>query len=74
MWLCLLYSEPKALVNVPQVANLQTPIVLDGLNCRGNEVRLNQCGSFEQVEFCSHSDDAGASCSSKTMFTLSSIS
>ena len=56
-------TEPKALTeNVPQVTNQHTPIVLDGLNCRGNERRLDSCGHEATVEFCSHLDDAGAFC------------
>ena len=47
---------------VPQVADIQTPIVLDGLACRGNEDSLAQCAHEMSVEYCSHSHDAGAFC------------
>ena len=59
--LCVL-AEPKVLNDVPQVMNQDTPIVLDGLNCRGSESRLENCGHEPLVEYCSHSDDAGAFC------------
>ena len=48
--------------DVPRVNNLQKPIVLDGLNCRGTEARLDHCGHEDVVEYCSHNDDAGAFC------------
>ena len=48
--------------NVPQVTNQHTPIVLDDLNCRGSELRLGQCEHASTVEYCSHSNDAGAFC------------
>ena len=48
--------------NVPQVRNYQTPIVLDGLKCRGSEANLGQCENLPIVEYCTHSDDAGADC------------
>ena len=56
------YKEPRVLKDVPQVKNLQTPIVLDGLSCRGNEATLGECGHLPVVEYCSHADDAGAFC------------
>ena len=58
----VLLKEPKILDNVPQIKNLLSPIFLDGLNCRGNEASLSQCGHEPVVEYCSHSDDAGAVC------------
>lgn len=48
--------------NVPQVTNQSTPIVLDIVGCRGEELHLSQCESSSTVELCSHSDDAGAFC------------
>ena len=56
------YIDPMVLTDVPQVKNLMTPIVLDGLNCRGDEVNLGHCEREPVVEYCSHSDDAGANC------------
>ena len=50
------------LTDVPQVRDLTTPIVLDGLNCRSNENRLDECQHLDVVEQCTHSDDAGANC------------
>ena len=50
------------LTDVPQVGDLKTPIVLDGLNCRSNENRLDECRHLDVVEQCTHSDDAGANC------------
>ena len=47
---------------VPQVTDIQTPIVLDTLNCRGNEASLGLCEHAMNVEYCSHSLDAGAFC------------
>ena len=58
----MLFKDPKVLDDVPQVKDSHTPIVLDGLNCRGNEVNLGRCGHEPVVEYCSHSDDAGAFC------------
>jgi hypothetical protein len=49
--------------NVPEVSNYQTPIVLDGLLCRGTEAKLGQCEHLPVVEYCTHADDAGADCS-----------
>ena len=49
--------------NVSQVRNYQTPIVLDGLRCRGSEANIGQCEHLPVVEYCTHSDDAGADCS-----------
>ena len=60
--LTFLFKDPKVLTDVPQVTNYMTPIVLDGLNCRGNEANLGQCGHEPVVEGCSHSDDARAFC------------
>ena len=60
--LTFLFKDPKVLTDVPQVTNYMTPIVLDGLNCRGNEANLGQCGHESAVAYCSHSDDAGAFC------------
>ena len=50
------------LTDVPQVRDLTTPIVLDGLHCRSNENRLDECQRLAVVEQCTHSDDAGANC------------
>ena len=50
------------LIDVPQVRDLTTPIVLDGLHCRSNENRLEECPRLPVVEQCTHSDDAGANC------------
>ena len=47
---------------MPQVKDIRTPIVLDSLNCRRDEANLGQCGRAPVVEYCSHSDDAGANC------------
>ena len=58
----VLFKDPKVLSDVPQVKDIQTPIVLDGLNCRSTEANLGQCGHLPVVEYCSHSDDAGAFC------------
>ena len=55
-------KDPKVLTNVPQVKNFQTPIMLDGLNCRSTEARLSDCERGPVVEYCSHSDDVGAFC------------
>ena len=52
----------KVLTDVPQVKNLLTPIVLDGLRCRGTEANLGQCEHAAVVEYCTHSNDAGANC------------
>ena len=49
--------------NVPRVRSYQTPIVLDGLKCQGTEENLGQCKRLPVVEYCTHSDDAGADCS-----------
>ena len=48
--------------DVPQVKNLMTPIVLDGLNCRGTEASLGQCGRQPAIDDCTHSLDAGVNC------------
>ena len=58
----LLFKDPKVLADVPQVKDVRTPIVLDGLNCRSTEANLGQCHHRPIVEYCSHSDDAGAFC------------
>ena len=58
----LLFKDPKVLTYVPRVKDIQTPIVLDGLGCRGTEANLGQCPRLPIVEYCSHSDDAGAFC------------
>ena len=59
----ILITEPKALTeNVPQVTNRSTPIVLDGMNCRANQQRLDRCGHLSTVEYCSHANDVGAFC------------
>ena len=50
------------LSDVPQVRDLKTPIVLDGLHCRSKENRLDECQHLPVVELCTHSDDAGANC------------
>ena len=56
-------TDPKILTDVPQVIDQRTPIVLDGLNCReGRERRLDTCERAQTVEYCSHSNDAGANC------------
>ena len=57
-----LLKGPKPLINVPGVTNLLTPIVLDGLNCRGSEEKLGDCGRLPAVEGCTHMNDAGAFC------------
>ena len=43
---------------------METPIVLDGVTCQGTESKLSECDHFSVVEECSHSDDAGANCTS----------
>jgi deleted-in-malignant-brain-tumors protein 1 len=50
------------LADVPQVRDLRTPIVLDGLLCVSNESRLGECDHLPVVEDCTHSGDAGANC------------
>jgi hypothetical protein len=50
------------LTDVPQVADLKTPIVLDGLNCASGEGTLGECQRLPVVEQCIHSKDAGANC------------
>ena len=55
-------SDLKVLTDVPQIKNLTTPIVLDGLNCRSTEASLGECEHLPLVEYCIHSDDAGANC------------
>ncbi len=52
----------KVLTDVPQVADLKTPIVLDGLNCVSDEGTLGECQSLPVVEQCTHDKDAGANC------------
>ena len=66
----MIVAEPKALSkdDVPQVSNPHTPIVLDGVNCRGTEANLESCGRESVVEYCTHHSnsahdvDAGAFC------------
>ena len=58
----ILFKDPKVLDEVPQVKDIRTPIVLDGLRCRSTEANLGQCERLPVVEGCSHSDDAGAFC------------
>ena len=58
----MLQIDPRAIIDVPNVNDLRTPIVLDGLSCRGSEARLGDCDHVSFVEYCSHSDDAGAFC------------
>ena len=59
-----LLTEPRALTgkDVPQVKNLLTPIVLDNVNCRHNAASLDECGRAQIVEYCDHTNDAGAFC------------
>ena len=59
-----LLTEPRALTqrDVPQVKNLHTPIVLDNVNCRHNAAKLDECGRAHVVEYCDHTNDAGAYC------------
>ena len=59
-----LLTEPRALTgkDVPQVKNLLTPIVLDNVNCRRNTTRLDECARAHVVEYCDHTNDAGAFC------------
>ena len=47
----LLFKDPKVLTDVPQVKDIQTPIVLDGLGCRGTEANLGQCPRLPIVEY-----------------------
>ena len=50
-------------MDVPQVKDLTTPIVLDGLDCRSIENRLDECPrEVDVVEQCTHSLDVGANC------------
>ena len=58
----VLFKDPKVLTDVPQVKDIRTPIVLDGLDCRSTEANLGQCPRLPVVEYCSHSSDAGAFC------------
>ena len=67
----VIVAEPRKLSEdeVPQVSNPHTPIVLDGVNCRGTEASLGSCGRKPVVEYCAHSSynseldvDAGAFC------------
>ena len=58
----IVLKDPKVLSDVPRVKDYRTPIVLDGLNCRGDEASLGQCQRLPVVEQCLHSDDAGANC------------
>ena len=58
----VLFKDPKVLDEVPQVKDIRTPIVLDGLRCRNTEANLGQCERETVVQYCSHSDDAGAFC------------
>ena len=64
-------AEPKRIDkhNVPRVTNPHMPIVLDGVNCRGSESSLADCGRESVTECCAHysnslfvGSDAGASC------------
>ena len=56
-------TDKKVLTDVPQVNNLMTPIVLSTVNCRrGTEASLGQCERAPLVEYCTHSNDAGANC------------
>ena len=48
--------------NVPGIRNYTTPIVMDGVNCRGREATLGQCLRDPVVENCLHEDDVGANC------------
>ena len=59
------YIDQKVLNqrDVPQVSDIRTPIVLDGLECLRNDIRLDECQHFKYVQECSHLDDAGANCS-----------
>ena len=57
-----LFKDPQVLDEVPQVKDIRTPIVLDGLKCRVTDPSLGQCSRLPVVEYCSHSDDAGAIC------------
>ena len=59
-----LLTELRALMrkDVPQVKNLLTPIVLDNVNCGHNAARLDECGRARVVEYCDHTNDAGAFC------------
>ena len=58
-----LLTEPRALTRkeVPRVRNLQTPIVLNKVFCRNTFIRLDECLS-NPVEYCDHTNDAGAFC------------
>ena len=58
----VLFKDPQVLDEVPQVKDIRTPIVLDGLRCRITDPSLGQCDHLPVVEYCSHSDDAGAFC------------
>jgi hypothetical protein len=43
------------------------PIMLDDLNCNGNETDISECPSRGWLtNDCSHSEDAGVSCSEYT--------
>ena len=55
-------TDLKVLTNVPRVKDLTTPIVLDGLHCVSTEASLGECQHLPLVEYCSHSDDVGANC------------
>ena len=59
-----LLTELRALMrkDVPQVKNLLTPIVLDNVNCRHTAASLDECESEQIVEYCDHTNDAGAFC------------
>ena len=62
MYNVVLFKDPTVLDEVPQVKDIRTPIVLDGLRCRVTDPSLGQCNRLPVVEYCSHSDDAGAFC------------
>ena len=56
------YAEPKVLTRVPEVDNLNTPIMVYDVQCTGAEPNLSGCQKRTNVEYCSHINDAGANC------------
>ena len=56
------FPEPKVLTPVPEVDNLNTPIMLYDVRCTGTEPNLSECLKRTSVEYCSHINDAGANC------------
>ena len=59
------YSGSGEAISEAQFGEGNGPILMDDVDCTGNEASLSQCSSF-RTNNCYHTEDAGVRCSGGT--------